>query len=114
MPLHLHNIYKGKQLALIIFAPDLPLVWIFWHHICPEQIWYKSIFPSMCLALSIAVICRLYCQRWCGHWLKSNTFRIPKMMPQLLHISMGRTYLFQYTNCPSNDRMRRESEKFML
>ena len=56
MPPHLHNICKGKQLALIIFAPDLPLVWIFWHHICPEQIWYKSIFPSMCLALSIAVI----------------------------------------------------------
>ena len=35
MPLHLHNIYKGKQLAFIILASDIPLVWFFWHHICP-------------------------------------------------------------------------------
>ena len=29
MPLHLHNIYKGKQLAFIILASDIPLVWFF-------------------------------------------------------------------------------------
>ena len=50
MPLHLHNIYKGKHLALMIFAPDIPLVWIF----C-------IIFAPSKFGTNLVCVCSLHC-----------------------------------------------------
>ena len=48
MPLHLHNIYEGKQLALIIFASNIPLVWIFLHHALSKFVTNLVFRPCVC------------------------------------------------------------------